>query len=119
MRKVETFSPLIIAFMAFTATSDKQYRVYRAPDDFITVEANTASEAIAASGIEKPYKLFHIIPNLGTVLTESQLKVVTPVIEESEPAEKPQAELQAEAPTQVAEITAETAHETSSETTSE
>lgn len=76
MRVVEPFSPLIVALMVFTSTNQKQYRVYSSEEEFVVVDADTASEAIVLSGIEKPFKLFHIIPNTEAILKDSQLRIV-------------------------------------------
>lgn len=103
MRVSEPFSPLIVAFMAFTSTSDKQYRVYSSKEKFTVVDADTAYEAIAASGIENPYKLIHIIPNMESILKESQLKVLKQPLETLESDTEASAEHVEPAETAIAE----------------
>ena len=91
MRVPEPFSPLITVYKALAVDNDKLYRVYTSESEFIMVEADTAGEAIAASGIEHPHKLFHILPHTETFLTESQLKIIKKPEEITEAAtEQPQ-----------------------------
>ncbi len=49
----------------------QSYRVYKNEKEFVTVEAQTASQAIELSKVEKPYKVIKSDCALGTILEES------------------------------------------------
>lgn len=49
--------PIIIQRKRFAPTEQTLYRVYSAPGEYQSVEANTANEAFEKSGIRRPHKI--------------------------------------------------------------
>lgn len=86
---------------------DKHYLVYKSPTEFVEVEANTAQEAIDASGIERPHKVRHIVRDLEGVLRQSMLEKIEekkPAPANTDSAEVVQEAAQAEQRTEVPQV---------------
>lgn len=57
MRPTEEFTPLRIVKKNLTDSNRCAYRVYKSPDEYVTVDAATALEAFRESGIANPYRI--------------------------------------------------------------
>lgn len=57
MRQTEEFTPLRIVRKNLTDSNRCAYRVFKSPDEYVTVEAATALEAFRESGIANPYRI--------------------------------------------------------------
>lgn len=57
MRPTEEFTPLRIVKKNLTDSNRCAYRVYKSPEEYITVEAATALEAFRESGIANPHRI--------------------------------------------------------------
>lgn len=77
-RSKEEFGILEMPMMRLKERSDKRYKVYKNLSESVEVEANTAQEAISASGVEKPYKVVHLVMDLNGVLEQSMLIKIEP-----------------------------------------
>ena len=72
----EDFVPLPFAKRTIVDGERSMYRVYRSDDDFESVEAHTAIEAMKESGIENPHKIVRDLPLLIRLMDESRLAEV-------------------------------------------
>lgn len=61
-----------------------EYRIYRAADDFVVIEAERASRAVELSGIEKPYRVERIITQYENMVVEEDM---TEILDKEEPSE--------------------------------
>jgi hypothetical protein len=73
MPKDEPFSALNIPVMRYINNEESIYDVYTDKNTFVTVKADTAAEAIEKSGIAEPYKLFHNINSIKTILGDNEI----------------------------------------------
>ncbi len=71
-----TFEMLELPRRVISDAAVTGYRVYTSASEFVMIEAALASEAIAKSGIEKPYKVVRTALEIGTVLESALLKPV-------------------------------------------
>lgn len=67
------FVPLPLATRGWAKAGIMQYRIYRAADDFVVIEAERASRAVELSGIEKPYRVERIITQYEDMVVEEDM----------------------------------------------
>lgn len=73
MPRKNEFSHLNVPILKVKGKDESHYLVFRDAKDFVKVEAETITEALAKSGIEKPYKVVHTVFDLNKVMDESML----------------------------------------------
>lgn len=81
MRQEEEFSSLRIMKKTLQDADKSLYRVYKGPEEFVTVEAATALEAFRESGIKNPYRIQREIKFKDRLLKQSSLLESQEVIE--------------------------------------
>lgn len=67
------FTPLPMSVMSLAKKSDRHYKVYKNPQEFVLVEAEMAYEAIEKSGISHPYKVEHLLYGVEGIKNPEEL----------------------------------------------
>lgn len=67
------FTPLPMSVMSLAKKSDRHYKVYKNPQEFVLVEAEMAYEAIEKSGISHPYKVEHLLYEVEGIKNPEEL----------------------------------------------
>lgn len=76
----EEFAPLHIIKKSLLDANRTAYRVYKNPQEFVTVEAATALEAFRESGIKQPFKIQRVTRFMEYLLDESSFSDVEDVV---------------------------------------
>jgi hypothetical protein len=77
MSHPHSFQPLEVPLMALNKSShdaQRTYRVYTSPDEFVSIEAGAAFEAIEKSGIKHPMKVLSDPQLVHCIFEEEMLK---------------------------------------------
>jgi len=77
----DEFSPLQVVKKNLLDANKTNYRVYKTPEEFVTVESATALEALRESGIEKPFKILREIRFMERQLNQERFDKEEEVIE--------------------------------------
>ena len=88
MPRRNIFKELEVARMQLITGSSSQYQVYKDSKEFVLVEAETASEAITKSGVNKPQKVVHIVHELTKLTGIDKLSKIENVVKETKQEEK-------------------------------
>lgn len=68
----EDFSPLNVVKKNLTDFNRSAYRVYKSPQEFVTVEAATALEAMRESGVQAPLKIVREIRFMDRMVEQNR-----------------------------------------------
>jgi hypothetical protein len=68
------FQHLAIPKTQWAEKEDNKYQVYSNKNDFVTVCAENASEAVAKSEITKPYKITRVLYELFSIIDQKMIK---------------------------------------------
>ena len=72
----ETFAPLTMPQRNWADGDPTRYRIYKTPEDFDLIEAETASQAIGLSGTEQPFKVQRFIQGHQLMVKEDTMSDV-------------------------------------------
>lgn len=83
--KVEkSFSEIALPERCLKETNWNNYHIYKNATEFVKVEADAAYEAIAKSGIARPFKVVRAMKEVGDVLTVQNMAEQLEVIHEKQ-----------------------------------
>lgn len=96
----EIFEPLKVVKRQLQDVNQSRYRVYKSAEEYVTVEAATALEAIQESGVQEPLKVERVMQFQDRLLEQQRLKPEKGEIAfatgEAEPAELAQTQARAD-----------------------
>ena len=73
--KVEKpFSPIVLPERHLKENNWNRYHIYKSRTEFVTIEADAAYEAIAKSGVARPFKVIRAMKEVGDVLTVNNME---------------------------------------------
>lgn len=67
------FAEIVLPERCLKETNWNNYHIYKNAKEFVKVEADAAYEAIAKSGIARPFKVIRAMKEVGDVLTVSNM----------------------------------------------
>lgn len=76
MPRDKTFYALSMPILALKDKNIRRYYVYKDPDDYVEVEADTAQQAMQESGVDTPYKVVHVLFDLSKLIEDGILERV-------------------------------------------
>lgn len=88
MRPTEEFTPLRIIKKNLTDSNRCAYRVFKNPDEYVTVEAATALEAFRESGIANPYRILRETRFMERLVDQSKFSEREELIETGVPVKE-------------------------------
>jgi hypothetical protein len=72
-KPLQPFEQITLPERHLKETNWNNYNIYKSASEFITVEAEAAYEAIAKSGILRPFKVVRAMKEVGDVLTAQNM----------------------------------------------
>ncbi len=71
---VRNFTPFMFKTKSVQERSAKGYKVYKTAQDFVTVEAKTAAEAIESSGVANPFRIEKLGITYKSLFSDTELQ---------------------------------------------